>query len=386
MGVSAAGSSAVGGEAPAPGRVETPRVTLNETAWFGVFSYDTLSASHVAGLCFLLERWFFNEFRWTPPPRSQGVRVELLPVVAGEGREAVPYRINASAGGVTLYVRWARDTDWDVLTVALSHALLTRVFQAQGARDPAAAVPWWLVAACSRELAQQIKPALIGHWACLARATAPVPLATFTGGSAHVTPRGFESVPDGQFQQAFWFWRHLKGELGARRISPAVLLGGLAGGEELGAILARHFSDVWGDADRNALWWPVGYARLVHERGVVTFSMKESREYLADATAFIFAPEGADRRFEPGALVAMRKLDVVREEIRRRHRRLKMDILHANPVWHNAWQACGVFFEGFADKRVEDAELARLWEVARAEVADATALEAEVDRALGARH
>ncbi|MDR2429525.1 MAG: hypothetical protein LBD14_01255 [Puniceicoccales bacterium] len=385
LAVVVAHTGAVGGTDLAPEGGDAPRVTLTETAWFDVFSYDTMSASYVAGLCSLLERWFFSEFRWAPPPGGRRVRVELLPVVA-DGRQEAPYRIDDSAGGVTLYVRWGRDTDWDALTVALSHAFLTRVFQAQGVKAPVAAAPWWLVAACSREVAQRSKPALVEHWAGLARVMAPVPFVEFADESPRGGPRGFGAVPGGRLQQAFWFWRHLKGEFSARRIPPAALLAGLVGGEGLEAILARHFPDVWKDADRRALWWPVGYARLVNERGVVTFSMKESREYLADATAFIFAPEGEDRRFAPGELVALRHLDVVREEIRRRHWRLKLDILHANPVWHNAWQSCGVFFEGFASKRMEDAELARLWEFARAEIVAATALESEVDGAIGTRH
>ncbi|MDR2844945.1 MAG: hypothetical protein LBV28_02500 [Puniceicoccales bacterium] len=348
-----------------------------ETECFRIYSYDALSASYVTALAEYLEKWFVRELRWTAPHGDRRVRVELIPAADAIGPDA--YRINDSAGQISLYVRWAHDTDWDVLAYSLSHALLARAFQAQGAPAPVGAVPRWLIAACAGELASR-DTAILDEWTRRALETAPMPLAALDAGP----PAGAVTRPESaEFRrQAFWFFRHLRRECAGMRHAPTAPIVALARGQKLDAVLETLFRDTWRDADQRALWWPAGYTQLIHERAMPAFSMQTSREKLADATDFVFAPTGADQRFSPLEIIGLREqFPVVRTVVGQRLHQFRFDILRVNPVWHNAWRAYGVFLEKFSD--ANESTLRKLWEEAQREIEQAGALEEEIKRTLG---
>jgi hypothetical protein len=353
-------------------------VILHETPLFDVASYDPRSVTFVADVCSQLVRWTSSELQWARPFRSSRVRVELVPP---EVDATLPcYRINDKGGQVTLYVRWARDTSRETISLALAHAFVARIFQENGALAPAASAPRWLVEAYALELTVLFSPALADEWARHAFDSPPRPFSSFDADAPVSALSESAFSPGADSLQALWFWRHLRREFAAKKIHQSVLFLELARGQKLDAILAQRFPEVWSDAERHMLWWPTGGAQLVLERNPAMLSMKESREFFDAATRFIFAPNGEDKRFTPAELIALRRLPIVREGVRLRHLHLKRELFRANPVWHNAWRAYGVFLENF--HRADEAILLKLWATARTEAVQAAALESEVARAL----
>jgi hypothetical protein len=253
----------------------------------------------------------------------------------------------------------------------------------------ASSVPDWLLDALLSEVQLRATPGIAGQWALEARDAGPAPLEALTA-----APR---------VRQGFWFLRHLQRELARERISASAFFAGLAKGGGAEEVLARHFPAIAADPDRRALWWPTGFIQITRPRhGGPVLSMRESREYLEAATAFVFAPAGVDCRFTAEDLPSLRHLPAVQREIRWRVQRLKRDIASANPVWHNVWQSYGVFLEKLFDTKPvnirrggqryevsfekvpepKPEELQALWKQVKADIATARALEDAVEAAL----
>jgi hypothetical protein len=308
-----------------------------------------------------------------------------------------PWRIVEKRGQLLLLVRWTRELELGSVHQALARALLGKLTQNHSGGSSAEsvprlfapAVPGWLVDALLSEVEVRANPAIAGLWALEARDAGPVPLGEL-GSTSRV-------------RQGFWFLRHLQRELARKKVPVSDLFAGLAVGGEPEEIFARHFPDLAADPDRRVLWWPTGFVQITRpHRGGPVLSMRESREYLETASAFVFAPAGVDSRFVPEDLSSLRHLPAVQSEIRFRVQRLKRDIISANPVWHNAWQSYGVFLEKLLDSKdveiklggrrygvsseklppAKPEELRALWSQVQTDITAARALEDAVTAAL----
>lgn len=357
-----------------------PDVVFNENNRFTVYSYDIRSASAAANAAANMAKWFEDELRRPDALGGKRIRVELVP--AARAAFAGSYAINDNAAQVTLCIRWGKNTERDAMHFALAHAYLTRLIQNCGVLEtPSAKVPDWLVCALARETEAQMRPALLENWTRQAADRAIPPLELFTletlhGHFAPVQP-GSPDYP----AHAFWFWRHLRRKFPDHATQRELILA-LAGGQTLETFLEKKIPSVWKDPNRKTLWWPVSLTQIIRERTTPAMTMREAREYLAEAANFVFAPDGTDKRFSPPELIALRNVPAVKTEVLERRRRLRIDIARANPVWHNAWRAYGVFLEEFGNEKTPDAELLKRWDEARAEIAAAAVLETEANNAL----
>jgi hypothetical protein len=356
---------------PAPGELP-PAGSFRKSIFFEVAAADAVSATFVATLARELEATLAGLFRGILPTNSDGprnIRIELLSAKDAPWPE--PWRIVEKRGQWLLLLRWAPDTQLDTVRHVLARTLLARLVQNHSGDTAgqghlyAPAFPRWFVEAFLSVSEIRAAPALMGIRALEARDAGPAPL------------DGLDGAP----RRSFWFLLHLQRELIRKGISGHTFFSGLAAGGSPEEIFARHFPEEAADADRRALWWPTGFTQLTHARRSGTvLTMRESREYLEKAIAFVFAPAGVDRRFSAEDLPTLSHLPAVQSEVRLRAQRLRRDISAANPVWHNAWQSYGLFLEKFPGGNVK--ELQGLWKQVQVDVQAARVLEGDVNTVL----
>ena len=348
-----------------------PEGSFRQSRFFEVASADPRSTAFVAALTQNFEAALVCFFPGVLPEATgpRNIRIELLSAKNAPWTESC--RIVEKSGQWLLLMRWTRDLELKAVNRALARALLGKLVQnhsgtaAQPAAKPdaangapgstqtaaisappalrlfAPAVPDWLLEALLSEVQLLATPAVIGQWVLDARETGPAPLEALT-----TTPH---------VRQGFWFGRHLQRELIRQKIPASVFFAGLGAGGSPEEILVRHFPDIAADPDCRALWWPTGFVQITRPyHGGPVLTMRESREYLESAMAFVFAPAGVDRRFSPEDLPSLRGLPAVQSEIRSRIQRLKRDITSANPVWHNPWLSYGVYLEKLLDTKLVD--------------------------------
>ncbi|MDR2513061.1 MAG: hypothetical protein LBD01_04640 [Puniceicoccales bacterium] len=353
---------------------------------------DAASTEYVQAACTRLEQMFTTISPWRRQNKEWRIHVELdSPTSSPPKRTSPPnaptpppYSLSADAASppVSLRIRWDNALSPEDFTRALVHALYARILLAYNAAKPAETVPVWLVEALTREFTLAEMPSVLDEWARQSIAMRPLPIETFTRANAQGAPASPAPADERFSLQAFWFLRFLNQELSAQKKLHGHLLAELARGKTLANFLAETFPEEWEDADRRALWWPMGYAQMTRNRMVGTHSMADSRILLEKASSFVFAIEGADAHLTPIQLVPLRDQNAVQAEISARLLSLKVSLQHINPVWHNAWLAYGIFLEKFGDTRMDNSALLRLWETTRTEIATARALEAEVFTAL----
>ena len=344
---------------------------------------DAPSTEYVREACTRLEGVFSLVSPWRRRDKEWRILVELdsptntTPPAPKPTATPLPYHLAASATSpvVSLRIRWDTALSHEDFTRALVHALCARVLLAHGAAKPAEAVPAWLVEALSREFILARFPTLFDEWARQSAAGRPLPVSTFASANIGKPSKTFSL-------QSFWFLRFLRQELAAKKMPHGHLFTEIARGKTLDDFLADTFPEEWKDADQRALWWPLGYSQTTRSHMSGTQTMAESRTSLEKATAFVFAIGEVDTPLTPTQLIPLRSQKTVRDEIAARLFRLKVNLGHVNPVWHNAWHTYGIFLEKFSDIQVADATLLRLWENAQADIRAARTLEAEVSAAL----
>jgi hypothetical protein len=343
--------------------------SISESQFFTIASYDARSSFHVARFAQHLDALVERDFRITDTLRPR-IRIELVP--REEAPRDAPYLLRVHPENISVSLRWDRETTREITLRALTHALLARLCQINNARSPAN-VPPWLITAYVMEVEASLNPALLDCWTERAENTPPLPLAVILNPKKQFTDTA-------SAEQAFWFWRHLRRDLRAKKIDTRTFLAELASEPAAEHLLPRLFPKTWADRDLRALWWPTGYVQLTHENFRLAHTPQESRQYLSDASSFVFAPNGTDLRFSPREIIPLRHLPAVRDEVRERLRRLKYDIPRANPIWHNAWRAYGVFLEKFPT--ASETELTNLCEQTTAETNISLALESKIARLL----
>ncbi|MDR1817743.1 MAG: hypothetical protein LBR07_06180 [Puniceicoccales bacterium] len=383
---------------PPPATVPPASFPFSNTEFFVVTApEDYFSVMRAGDEARALERWFLREFNWNPFEETDRATLVLTP--PAEARWTGRVRIEAAPKSLVVRLRWGRATTAGDLRDALARALLFQCGRAAGVAAGEVRVPAWLAAGVAGEIECERNPSLLELLRRRAAAEAPVPLAELTAPAV-----GSDAAGNARFRrQALWLFRLVRAEIarsgGARApLAPAVFrarFAELLRGAPLETALAKinpqpaadaaggsggiAAGDAAGDAAARALWWPTGFAQVVRGAEAAILSPERSAEVFEELTRFVFADaKGAEDVFcEPAGLFALRERAFVRNEAAARRRLLLAWIPRANPLWHNAWRAYGVFLEQvFAARSAEEA--AALWVGVEQERALAREMQAEV--------
>ncbi len=351
-------------EAPTAPAAARARVYFNNTPWFAIAGEDLAANSQCAALASRVGRALeLHGFR--SDDLSPGrVSVYLSP---GDG---VP-SLNTAGGQTSVLLPAGALADAHACSAALARGALHRLAQAAG-RDPAPA--GWACEALAVEAALSGAPALADHLLILSRRDGVPEL------DAIVRDLPPDAPPAQRASRARAAFRLLRA---IRRDNPGDPRGALAEaalGTPTETLLARCVPDRRAGGERAEAWWPAAYLRDTGERLTAIATLDESEAQLRRLTRFVVAANGRDLPLEEAALIARRADASVADAARRRVMDIKAELPRANPVWHNALRAHGIFLEKLPE--ADEAELRRLLDDARAETEIARETSAEIAGAL----
>lgn len=350
--------------APPAVEVAQERVMQRESDWYVVVGGDDAQNRTVAGLCDgviaqLESLGFSSEFFHG---RKLVVRLQ-----SGEGVSA-PYLYPGDGDTVLdLPAGFAAAHPGEVcraLVRAFCHRL-TRAAGRGGAPAP------WLVAALSEEVLNSGNIAAVEAAARWARREGWIELARLESAFATETPTGRRA--------SFWLYRALRRESRDRTAMAAEAMCGTGVSE-----LRRRFFAPESDADADALWWPVAFHRLTGERADALVGSEVSEARYAELSRFVMEESGSDLAMDSEGLMARHDRANLRRAVSLRLLELKFELPRANPLWHNAYVAYGLFLEKFADPASDVATLRALAAQAASEAESARRLGAEARRTVAA--
>ncbi len=312
-----------------------PRVFFSSTPWFAIAGEDTEGNMRAAQLASRLGRELEADgFR--PADLAPG-RVSLY-ISPSPGFPT----LNTADGQTSVILPRASLSDTHACARALARAALHRLAQAAGRRaDPA---PW----ACEA-LAWQTRiaenPALLEQLQRLAATDELTPLADLDN-LADAPPEQASR----RSRAAFWLHRAIRRDNTA---DPRTALAEAAMGSGLETTLAKCVPDRKSGGEQADAWWPAAFLRETRERFTPVAGTAQSAEDLARLTRFVIRENDRDLPLDGPALIARREEPRVRDEARRRVLHFKARLPRANPIWHNALVAHGLFLEKLAQGEPE---------------------------------
>lgn len=350
--------------APPATRADSARVYFEETPWFSISGADREANARAASIASFVGR-AFAQYGFGPEALSPWRVVVYVTADAGAPS------LNTAGGQTSVFLPRAALTDKNLCARSLVRGVLSRLAQAAG-RTPAPET--WAVDALAWEARVIEEPALFEFLLREAGEDGVPPVSEIVSAHAAASP----VVRERRARCAFWLLRAVRHEEG---LDPRVPVARAAVGTPPDVWMKECVADLRVGGERAESWWPAAFLRETEGRRTFVDSLAESPRRLKAFARFVVNENGRDVPLDARGLIARRADVSLAEAVRRRVMEIKLELPRANPVWHNAFLAYGLFLEKLPT--AEPAELERLLEAARSEAEVSRGMSGEIRAALG---
>jgi len=245
------------------------------------------------------------------------------------------------AGKVTLSIRWAKDTEQDVVLRSLVQAFMVRLIIWHGGGSLAKNFPLWLELALVEELKNRLNPV---YQDLLVRHTDALPLMKANAILTHSLP--FRGKDRTLALNRFWMLRYLEQEAGSLNRLREVLLSLLTTADPIRAI-ASHNLSAFESADEFELWWATGFYDLISKRISPIYSLDRSRRLIQSLGTFTLSLHNRDTHVFLHDLWDKEDKATINKICQARLSVLKGNLRAINPIYYNPLLSLGQSLEAF---------------------------------------